>query len=92
MEQYIPWGKSSEFATWPAKIIPSGSVEELLKPRFIEAEIKSSGLKVLGVVLDAMRTTTPRRLGDAQLRLDRDAGNLLGDVRPRAVGGALFVW
>ncbi len=53
MERHIPWGKAADFATWPAKIIPSDGVEALLKPGFIEAGLKSPGLKSLGIVIDA---------------------------------------
>ena len=60
MEKFIPWGGRENFKNWPANIIPSDGVEELLKPGFIETVLKSPGLIALGVVVDADDNPTGR--------------------------------
>jgi hypothetical protein len=53
MEKFIPWGEYDKPEQWPAKIVEFDGVEPLLKPGVIEAELKSPGLKALGVLVDA---------------------------------------
>ena len=53
MEKFIPWGEGKEPEKWPAAIVEFERVEPLLKPGIIEAELKSPGLKALGVLVDA---------------------------------------
>jgi hypothetical protein len=53
MEKFIPWGEKNERDKWPADIIEFEGIEPLLKPGVIEAELKSPGLKALGVMVDA---------------------------------------
>jgi hypothetical protein len=47
----VEWGKDED--SWIVEIDVFGGVEELLKPGVIEAELKSSGLTHLGLLVDA---------------------------------------
>lgn len=51
MEYFISWGNSPD--TRPVHIESFNGLEEMLKPGVLEAELKISGLKALGVILDA---------------------------------------
>jgi hypothetical protein len=51
MESFITWGDTP--ATWPVEIESFNGYADLLKPGIIEAELKTSGLKALGVIVDA---------------------------------------
>jgi hypothetical protein len=51
MEKFIAWGNTPE--TRPVQIESFNGVEDLLKPGTIEAALKTSGLKALGVIIDA---------------------------------------
>jgi hypothetical protein len=53
MEKFIPWGGKEDWEKWPTEIVSFEGVEPLLKPGVIEAELKSSGLEALGVLVDA---------------------------------------
>jgi hypothetical protein len=53
MEKFIPWGEHNEPEKWPAEIVDFVGVDPMLKPGVIEAELKSPGLKALGVLVDA---------------------------------------
>jgi len=53
MEKFIPWGEHNEPEKWPATIVDFDGVDPLLEPGVIEAELKSPGLKALGVLVDA---------------------------------------
>ena len=53
MAKFIPWGESDEPGKWPVDIISAGNVETLLESGFIEGKLKISGLKALGVIVDA---------------------------------------
>lgn len=53
MEKFIPWGEKHEPDKWPTVIEEFDGVDHLLKPGVIEAELKSSGLEALGVLVDA---------------------------------------
>jgi hypothetical protein len=53
MEKFIPWGERDEPEKWPAEIVDFDGVDPLLKPGVIGAELKSPGLKALGVLVDA---------------------------------------
>ena len=53
MEKFIPWGESNEPQKWPVLIKDFDGIEPLLKPGAIEVELKSPGLKALGVMVDA---------------------------------------
>ena len=55
----VPWPDPPDF---PVFIDPRGSVDEILKPGVLEAELGASGLEALGVVVDAN--------GDASTRWD----------------------
>ncbi len=57
----VPWPDYRD-PDCPAFIADSGSVNEILKPEVIEAELRASGLEALGVVVDAD--------GDASARWD----------------------
>ena len=46
-------GERDQPEKWPADIVEYDGVELLLKPGVIEAELKSPGLKALGVLVDA---------------------------------------
>ncbi len=47
----IPWGETE--ADWIVAIEEYNGVEEILKPGVIEVELKASGLRILGILLDA---------------------------------------
>ena len=51
MEHFIRCGDMLE--DWPVHIEPFNGVEGMLKPGVIEAELKISGLRALGVLVDA---------------------------------------
>lgn len=51
MENFLPWG--NERRTWPVEIESFNGYADLLKPGVIEAELKTSGLRALGVIVDA---------------------------------------
>jgi hypothetical protein len=51
MENFIPWGNTRD--TWPVEIESFNGYADLLKPGVIEAELKTPGLKALGVIVDA---------------------------------------
>jgi hypothetical protein len=51
MENFIAWGDKPD--TWPVHIESFNGVEGILKPGVIEAELKTRGLKALGVLVDA---------------------------------------
>ena len=53
MENFIPWGEWDEPDKWPAQIIEFGGIEPLLDSDIIGVELKVSGLKALGVMVDA---------------------------------------
>lgn len=53
MEKFIPWGEWNEPNKWPVLIKDFDGIEPLLKPGAIEVELKSPGLKSLGVMVDA---------------------------------------
>lgn len=52
-EKFIPWGEKHEPEKWPAQIKEYDGVGPLLQPGVIQAEMKSSGLRALGIVVDA---------------------------------------
>jgi hypothetical protein len=47
----IPWGENKD--SWIVEIVESNGIENLLKRGVIEAELKSSGLTHLGILVDA---------------------------------------
>jgi hypothetical protein len=51
MENFIAWGNKP--ADWPVLIESYNGIEPLLKAGVIEAKLKTSGLKALGVLVDA---------------------------------------
>ena len=51
MSNYVAWGANAN--EWPVMIKSAGSVEELLNGAYINANLKTSGLEALGIVLDA---------------------------------------
>jgi hypothetical protein len=51
MENFIPWGNNK--STWPVEIESFNGISELVTPGTIEAELKTSGLKALGIIADA---------------------------------------
>ena len=51
MGKFIRWGNKCD--DWPVKIVEKKGIEPILKPGFLGAEMKSSGLKALGVLADA---------------------------------------
>ena len=53
MEKFIRWGEHDEPEKWPAEIVEFDGVEPLLKPGSSKRELKSPGLKALGVLVDA---------------------------------------
>ena len=51
MDHFIHWGDNE--SEWPVRIEHFGGIENMLKPGTIEAELKSSGLRALGLMVDA---------------------------------------
>ena len=51
MDKYVAWGDKRK--EWVVEIVELNGVEALLKPGVIEAESKRSGLKSIGVIIDA---------------------------------------
>jgi hypothetical protein len=51
MENFISWGDTK--SAWPVEIESFNGIEDMLKPGVIEAELKTSGLRALGVIVDA---------------------------------------
>ena len=51
LDAHFRWGDSRD--EWPLYIEESGGIDALLAPGVIEAELKQSGLSVLGIVADA---------------------------------------
>jgi hypothetical protein len=51
MENFIPWSNKPE--DWPVFIESYNGIEPILKAGVIEARLKTSGLKALGVLVDA---------------------------------------
>lgn len=47
----IVWGEKKE--DWIVTVEPSDGIHELLRPRYIETELKASGLDALGILVDA---------------------------------------
>ena len=54
----IPWGEKE--ADWIVAIEEYNGVDDLLKPGVIEVELKASGLRILGVLLDANESCDAR--------------------------------
>ena len=50
MEFFIPWGNTPK--TWPVEIVAYDGISDMLKPGNISVELKTSGLKALGVIAD----------------------------------------
>ena len=74
-KQVIPYLMEHNGVPWPEPppvfIKPLGSVDEIVKSEVVEAEIKESGLEVLGIVVDAD--------GDAAARWDELRMSLGGE-------------
>lgn len=51
MRHYVAWGQNEE--DWPLFIDTAKSVEALLDHVYLQTTLKSTGLKILGVILDA---------------------------------------
>jgi hypothetical protein len=47
----VKWGEKEK--EWPVKINALGSVEKLLNKEEIKVQLKASGLKIIGIILDA---------------------------------------
>lgn len=58
MKQFIPWGDAS--ADRPVEIVDCGGVDKLLASGAIEARIKTSGLRALGIIVDADQNADSR--------------------------------
>jgi len=51
MKQHIPWGNAEN--EWPTKIEVRHSSDEVLDRRFLKTKLKESGLRALGLIVDA---------------------------------------
>lgn len=58
MQAHVPWSKDRK--QWPARLEDMKGVEELLKAGAISARLKTPGLSILGVILDADKSAASR--------------------------------
>ena len=58
MKHHTNWPTGT--GTWPVYIETAGGVDEILKASYLNTEFKASGLKTLGVILDADAGTSGR--------------------------------
>jgi hypothetical protein len=72
MDHYVVWGDKPE--EWVVFVKPHEGVDDLLEPGNIEAESKRTGLKALGILIDADDQFASRwsRLRDRCLRVATD--------------------
>lgn len=61
MGNHVQWGDQE--ADWPVKIEWAGSIAELLKPVYLSAWFKRSGLEAIGIMFDANESFAGRRAG-----------------------------
>jgi hypothetical protein len=91
MDKHVVWGDRKE--EWVVEIKGFGGVDTLLKPGVIEAESKTSGLKALGIIVDAndhfdsrwhqIRERWPREFGALPDALPSDGLIQQGPKGPR---------
>jgi hypothetical protein len=79
MEYFIPWGNTKD--TWPVEIESYDGIDDLLTPGNIEAELKMSGLKTLGVIVDA-NSDPKARWHRIRERAERELPGVPADLPP----------
>jgi hypothetical protein len=51
MGSHVPWGDNQ--SAWPCEIRPAGSADQVLDPDALYTAYMSSGLRALGIIVDA---------------------------------------
>ena len=95
MHHFINWGdKENE---WPVRIEQFEGIENMLKPGTIETELKSSGLRALGIMVDANDDPMKRwrRIRDRCIKAFEDFPEAIdpsGLILQNAAGLRVGVW